>query len=188
MTVAAVIFGRSWPRRPPGATVPRERSASAPPGVRDRADDITHSDYFTREFVERYWLPWFRSGTFVPSPWTAAQPPAPWWRSILTIVPLRWLLVALLLLGLTVLGRWCWRLALPPPAASAARTWLPCPARGHVAPDAVGHPEAVAGRSCRFQVICSAADTFLWLWSLGGGERSVVGSMMEAGARAGTPV
>jgi hypothetical protein len=91
------------------------------PGVRDRAHDITHSDYFTREFVERYWLPWFRSGTFVPSPWTAAQPPAPWWRSFLTVVPLRWLLVALLLLGLTVLGRWCWRPALPPPAASAAR-------------------------------------------------------------------
>ena len=144
------------------------------PGVRDRAHDITHSDYFTREFVERYWLPWFCSGTFVPSPWTAAQPPAPWWRSILTVVPLRWLLVALLLLGLTVLGRWCWRLALPPPAALAARTWLPCPAQGHVAPDAVSHPEAGAGRSCRFRVICSAAHS-CGLWSLGGGGRSVSG-------------
>jgi pimeloyl-ACP methyl ester carboxylesterase len=67
------------------------------PGVRDRAHDCRHGDYFNKEFVERYWLPWLHHGIYVPSEFESTQPASPWWRSVLTILPLRWMAVAVVL-------------------------------------------------------------------------------------------
>ncbi len=65
--------------------------------VHDRAHNFRHSDYFKESFVREFWLPWFQSGTLIESEWDEKEPPSSWWRVMISLVPLKWILVILLL-------------------------------------------------------------------------------------------
>jgi len=70
------------------------------PGVEDRCHDLGHSGYFTREFVQQFWVPFIKDGTIAHSKYEEEMPETPWWMSILGLRPLLpwglWLFVALL--------------------------------------------------------------------------------------------
>ena len=72
------------------------------PTIRDRHHDMAHSDFFSKDFVERFWRPWVHEGRDVESEFEATQPPAPLWMSLLTLLPLKYLFVTIIL----VLGGW----------------------------------------------------------------------------------
>jgi hypothetical protein len=61
------------------------------PSIVDRFHPMRHSDYFARDFVERYWLPWICHGTLVKSSTEADRPTAPYWLSLLTVIHLKYL-------------------------------------------------------------------------------------------------
>ncbi len=65
--------------------------------VQDRAHNFKHSDYFEETFVRDFWLPWFQSGKFIGSKWDEKEPPGSWWRVVISLLPLKWVLVILLL-------------------------------------------------------------------------------------------
>jgi pimeloyl-ACP methyl ester carboxylesterase len=65
------------------------------PGIIDRFHDIDHSDYLKREFVEKFWRPWVHDGTMTPSDYENTLPPTALWRSLLTLLPLRWVVLVL---------------------------------------------------------------------------------------------
>jgi tetratricopeptide (TPR) repeat protein len=65
--------------------------------VRDRFHKFTHSAYFNVSFVTEYWVPYIRDGTIHGTEWERQRPTPPWWQSLLTVVPLRWVIVLLLL-------------------------------------------------------------------------------------------
>lgn len=65
--------------------------------VRDRFHNYSHGDYFEQDFVKRYWVPFIKEGTFVPSEFERMRQPTPWWMSILSILPLKYLIVVALL-------------------------------------------------------------------------------------------
>ena len=68
--------------------------------IRDRYHAAGHGQYFEPEFAERYWAPFLRQGRYVPTEFELTMRPAPGWISILGLLPLRWLLVVILLLGI----------------------------------------------------------------------------------------
>jgi pimeloyl-ACP methyl ester carboxylesterase len=69
--------------------------------VRDRGHDYKHSDFFNEKFVRDYWKPWVEENRFQPSDWEEKVPPSPWWLSILSVLPLRWVIVAISVLAIT---------------------------------------------------------------------------------------
>jgi len=58
---------------------------------------MAHSDYFYRDFVEKFWRPWVHEGRDVESEFETNQPPAPLWMSLLTLLPLKYLFVVILI-------------------------------------------------------------------------------------------
>ena len=72
------------------------------PGVTDRYHNFSHGDYFTKEFATEYWLPFVEDGTVTPSAFQETRPPAPWWRSVLGILPLRWAFLGALVVSLVL--------------------------------------------------------------------------------------
>jgi hypothetical protein len=68
-------------------------------GVEDRYHDLGHGGYFTREFVQQFWVPFIKDGTITPSKYEEEMPEAPWWISILGLRPifpwLMWFVLAL---------------------------------------------------------------------------------------------
>jgi hypothetical protein len=69
------------------------------PGVRDRRHPLGHSDFLDADFARRFWLPWFRHGSFVkPAP---APRRIGWW-SPLPYLRIKWLAA----LALTAGGLW----------------------------------------------------------------------------------
>jgi len=62
--------------------------------VRDRFHDFRHSDYFDRDFVERFWKPWVEDGTLIASIYESGDRRVPYWMSVLTVPLIR---IALLL-------------------------------------------------------------------------------------------
>ncbi|MCI0535500.1 MAG: alpha/beta hydrolase [Verrucomicrobiales bacterium] len=68
-------------------------------GVRDRFNKFTHGDYFNREFVERYWVPFLRGGEILPTDWERERNSPPWWQSLLTWLPFKYVPLVLLILG-----------------------------------------------------------------------------------------
>jgi hypothetical protein len=67
-------------------------------GIRDRFNNFSHSEYFSKNFVDTYWKPYISDGTIVATPWEESRDSPPYWHSLLSIFPLRWLLLALLIL------------------------------------------------------------------------------------------
>lgn len=65
-------------------------------GIRDRFHKFTHSAYFDETFVKEFWLPYFKQGHITPTLWEMQRPNPPYWQSLLSIAPLRWLLPLLL--------------------------------------------------------------------------------------------
>jgi tetratricopeptide (TPR) repeat protein len=65
--------------------------------VRDRFHKFTHSAYFNAPFVTDNWVPYIRDGTIHSTEWERQRPTPPWWQSLLTVLPLRWVIVLLLL-------------------------------------------------------------------------------------------
>ena len=58
------------------------------PPVRSRWHaNFRHSDFLTRSFTQKYWVPFLRDGTFVAGDEASALP---WWIGALTHFPLRW--------------------------------------------------------------------------------------------------
>ncbi|MBA3944259.1 MAG: hypothetical protein H0X37_06800 [Herpetosiphonaceae bacterium] len=60
--------------------------------VRDRFHDYAHSDYFNVDFVERFWAPFIKRGEIVRTEYESRRPPSPWWMSLLSIVPFKYLI------------------------------------------------------------------------------------------------
>jgi pimeloyl-ACP methyl ester carboxylesterase len=75
-------------------------------GVRDRFNKFSHGDYFNQEFVERYWVPFLRTGEIRPTDWERKRNTPPWWQSALSWLPLKYLLLVLLMLGGTLSWKW----------------------------------------------------------------------------------
>lgn len=54
--------------------------------VRNRFHNFNHSDFFSREFMERFWLPFIVDGEITKSSWDSERPSKKWIFSILTLV------------------------------------------------------------------------------------------------------
>jgi hypothetical protein len=67
------------------------------PRVRDRFHAIGHSGYFSEDFVTKYWLPFLTHGTIVAG--ALDRPTTSWWISLLTVLKLKYLIVASLVMG-----------------------------------------------------------------------------------------
>lgn len=72
--------------------------------VTDRGHDFAHSDFFNDQFIENYWKPWFETDTVVRSAWPEQAPPPSWGLSILSVVPLQWILCVLMVAVLFTFG------------------------------------------------------------------------------------
>lgn len=73
------------------------------PGVRDRYHNLAHSDYFKPGFAEEYWVPWINEGVRKSTPYeTGERPPTPFYKNLFEIVPLKWVLLTLLALAISM--------------------------------------------------------------------------------------
>lgn len=69
--------------------------------IRDRFNKFSHSQYFSKDFVEEFWLPFISNGEIISTSWEIDRASPPYWQSLLGILPLRWLpVVAACTLGL----------------------------------------------------------------------------------------
>jgi hypothetical protein len=62
-------------------------------GIRDRFSKFGHSGCFEEQFVRAYWAPFIRDGTIHGTDWERARRTPPYWLSILSVVPLRYLIL-----------------------------------------------------------------------------------------------
>lgn len=79
------------------------------PGIRDRHHCMTHSGYFSQDFVKHYWEPFVSSGEVVNSDYERDQPASPWYLSLLAVIPVQWTVLIGLLAAVTFMlfrGRW----------------------------------------------------------------------------------
>jgi pimeloyl-ACP methyl ester carboxylesterase len=60
-------------------------------GIRDRFHNFSHSSYFTEEFVRDYWLPYLAEGKLDTTEWDLTRPNPPYWHSVITMLPIKWL-------------------------------------------------------------------------------------------------
>ena len=70
--------------------------------VKDRFHAGGHGQYFDPGFVEKYWEPFIRRGEYQGTDFETKMPPTPWWVSVLGILPLQWMIVALIVLALAL--------------------------------------------------------------------------------------
>src|SRR5262249_128214 len=90
------------------------------PGVEDRCHDVGHSGYFTKEFIQEFWVPFIKDGTVTRSKFEEEMAEAPWWISVIGLRPilpwLMWILIAGLASAVT-LGVRAWPFVQSPRAA-----------------------------------------------------------------------
>jgi pimeloyl-ACP methyl ester carboxylesterase len=60
------------------------------PGIRDRFHATGHSGFFTPEQVTRFWVPWFKEGTFAQG---IDPPTRPYRWSLLTVLQVKWTVI-----------------------------------------------------------------------------------------------
>jgi hypothetical protein len=89
--------------------------------VKDRFHAGGHGQYFEPEFVERYWEPFIRRGSYQGTEFETKMPPTPWWLSVLGITPLKWILTLCLATALSFVA---WSLVRP-----RLYYWAPTPER-----------------------------------------------------------
>jgi uncharacterized protein YjbI with pentapeptide repeats len=86
------------------------------PGVEDRCHDLGHSGYFTKEFVQQFWVPFIKDGTISHSQFEEEMPEAPWWISVMGLRPLlpwvSWMFLAVLS-GAIIFGLRLWKIKQP---------------------------------------------------------------------------
>lgn len=70
--------------------------------VRDRFHDMTYSQYFSPEFVEKHWVPFIQDGRDDGTEFEASISKSPWWMSVLEVLPIKWLLLA----GSLIVSAW----------------------------------------------------------------------------------
>ncbi|MGA2700074.1 MAG: hypothetical protein ABSH35_03120 [Isosphaeraceae bacterium] len=70
--------------------------------VKDRFHAGGHGQYFDSGFVEKYWEPFIRRGEYRGTAFETKMPPTPWWLSVVGILPLQWMIVALIVLALAL--------------------------------------------------------------------------------------
>lgn len=68
------------------------------PRVKDRFHDARHGDFFTTEFANRYWLPFLSKGKVESG--ETERSSTPWIVSVITVIKLRYIIVACLILGI----------------------------------------------------------------------------------------
>jgi pimeloyl-ACP methyl ester carboxylesterase len=61
--------------------------------ITDRYHDAAHSDFFSGQFVRKYWVPLIADGRIVPSAWGARRPSPGWLLSVLGILSPGWLML-----------------------------------------------------------------------------------------------
>jgi O-acetyl-ADP-ribose deacetylase (regulator of RNase III) len=62
--------------------------------VKDRFYDLRHSDFFEADHVNAYWVPAITEGRIAPQNASAPNDLVVWLLSLLTVFPLKWLLIA----------------------------------------------------------------------------------------------
>lgn len=74
--------------------------------VEDRIHDCGHSDYFETNFIDKFWVPFVRDRTFVPSyDFRREIPQSPWWFYFFEF-PWKYVIFPLLTAALILLGVW----------------------------------------------------------------------------------
>lgn len=73
-------------------------------GVRDRFNKFGHGEYFCKNFVENFWVPYIQDGVIVPTEWESVRIGPPWWQNLLSWFSLKY--VALLSVVITLLVIW----------------------------------------------------------------------------------
>lgn len=68
--------------------------------VKDRYFDFDHSDFFSSEHIERFWVPYLVEGQTIESSWNHSRPSPSWRLSILELLPLKSFVALLLVFGL----------------------------------------------------------------------------------------
>jgi hypothetical protein len=93
--------------------------------VKDRYHAGGHGQYFEPQFVEKYWEPFIRRGEYKGTKFETQMPPTPWRVSMLGILPLQWIVTAITLLALTLVGYdYCVKPGQnEPPANSTEQNW-----------------------------------------------------------------
>ncbi|WP_156800056.1 hypothetical protein [Novosphingobium resinovorum] len=94
----------------------------------DRRHPFSHSDFFDEDFVRKFWLPFFQSGTVTPTAYRS-YPINPWWFRFLDL-PWRWVIAA----GLAAL---CFWLAI---SLLSQKNILPPPTENEISLGANGQP------------------------------------------------
>ncbi|MDM8558396.1 tetratricopeptide repeat protein [Candidatus Parabeggiatoa sp. HSG14] len=62
--------------------------------IHDRFHNFGHSDFLNQQFVKDFWCPWIYESEFVD---TNNNSTIPWWKSILSLLPIRWMIAIILL-------------------------------------------------------------------------------------------
>lgn len=65
-------------------------------GVRDQFNNFGHDDYLNRTYIRKYWIPFLDRGDVTPTGWELDRSPPPYWHSLLSWLPLRWILVTIM--------------------------------------------------------------------------------------------
>lgn len=64
------------------------------PGITNRFHDLEHSEFLANKFAVDFWIPFLRDGTLVVG--NLERPVTAWWKSVLGILPIKYLVFALL--------------------------------------------------------------------------------------------
>jgi hypothetical protein len=64
--------------------------------VKDRFHDVTHGQYFQKEFISKYWKPFIHDGEYKRTPFETNRPTTPQWLSLLGILPIKSIVVILI--------------------------------------------------------------------------------------------
>ena len=73
------------------------------PGVKDRFHEFAHSDYFTADFVRKFWRPWIHEEVIEKSDYDSERATISCLRSVVAMLPLQWFGLAAVLF---LIWRW----------------------------------------------------------------------------------
>lgn len=65
--------------------------------IEDRYFDVGHSGFFNNDFITTYWLPFIIDGKIESSNETISRPKTSYIKSLISIIPLQWIIIILML-------------------------------------------------------------------------------------------
>lgn len=71
--------------------------------IHDRFFDCGHSEFFTNEHMDKYWLPQLLDGKIVPSDWSSQRPPLSIAAVTLSVIPFKWIVLAIFVVSTLML-------------------------------------------------------------------------------------